>query len=80
MVDQNGSDKEEEPRNEEDYDPSSLEEMKERSEPQFYDEGELEEMMTKLTVAPSNAPNTYQASKMFMDAVEANLETALTLE
>ena len=54
--------------------------MKERSEPQFYDEGELEEMMTKLTVAPSNAPNTYQASKMFMDAVEANLETALTLE
>ena len=36
--------------------------------------------MTKLTVAPSKAPNTCQASKMFMDAVEADLETALTPE
>ena len=80
LVDLNISDKEEEPRNEEDYDPASLEESKERSETQFYDEGEREEMMAKLTVTPANAQNTYQASKMFMDAVDAKLETALTLE
>ena len=59
LVDLNVSDKEEEPRNEEDYDPASLEESKERSEPQFYEEREREEMMAKLTVTPANAQNTY---------------------
>ena len=48
--------------------------MKERSEPQFYDVGEAENVLAGLlTVTPLNSQNTFKTSKMFTDAVNACL-------
>ena len=55
---------------EEDYDPKTLEEMKERAEPQFFDEADL----PQFTCAQSNVPAECKPSKMYADAVNAELE------
>ena len=55
---------------EEDYDPKTLEEMKERAEPQFYDEADIPE----FTCAQSNATADCKPSRMYADAVNAQLE------
>ena len=62
-----GSDKEEVA--EEDYDPKSFEEMKERAEPQFYDASEIPELTVKL----SNPTKASKPSKLFADAINAML-------
>ena len=55
---------------EEDYDPKTLEEMKERAEPQFYEVADIPE----FTCALSNATADCKPSKMYADAVNAQLE------
>ena len=67
------SDKEEEEKlAEEDYDPKTLEEMKERAEPRFYDENDIPE----LTVLLSNPTKASKPSKLFTDAIDAELVLA----
>ena len=60
--------------NEEDYDPRTLEEMKERSEPQFYDAEDIPD----LTVLEAKPCQASKASKMLQDAIVAELENEVT--